>query len=123
MNIEEYLAATLDPRVWQRELDLGWEGSDGSTSSTDAICGVVIGLTTREFNTLPASRHDLAYRLGRRLKLGPEYRKAADKAYRDDCVRCTQEALSKPVAFVAKSRAHARYWVLRMFGGAAWREE
>ena len=79
MTLEEFLKAPT-AEEWQRELNEGWQGSDGSTSSTDTIFGVRIGITGRNHanHALPATLHDWHYRLGRRYRLPESYRKEAD---------------------------------------------
>ena len=124
----------LRPSVeaWENELRLGWSGPDGSSMSTDTICGVKIGKTSTSyiFIDLPANRHDWYYRLGRRLHLPEPYRVAADKVYRDFCIRRCRVALrggplgSRKFLFpVAYARAHARYATLRIAARFAWTQK
>jgi hypothetical protein len=114
-------------KEWQRELDLGWRGSDGSSSSTDTIMGVRIGITSDsyEYVDLPGNRHDFYYRLGRRLRLSGEFRKAADKVYRDLCISTCLEELAwyRPFFWIAFWRAWGRYIGLRVGARFAWTQK
>ena len=107
---------------WEAELNLGWAGPDGSSSSLDDIEGVRIGITSRDYRhvDLPANRHDFYYRLGRKHQLGLEYRKAADVYYRDACIARVASTLIGWRVKVGKARAWMRYVALRAFGGVAW---
>jgi hypothetical protein len=106
---------------WQAEVGAGWRGPDGSSMSTDTICGVRIGVTSDRWEDcdLPANRHDWYYRLGRRYRLGKLYRVVADRAYRDMCLQFVRRDLGhwNPLRYVAVGRCHARYAGLRI--GAA----
>jgi hypothetical protein len=110
---------------WQREFEyFGWDGSDGSTSSFDDIEGIRIGITSRNIKDVgyPANLHDWRYQLGRRKRLGPKFRRAADKGYRDDCLL----AISVLVGFSgwkARIRCWIRYFALRLFGVSSWESE
>lgn len=111
---------------WQQELREGWEGSDGSTCSTDKIFGVVIGRKSRAYHhhKLPATLHDWRYRMGRRYDLPESYRKAADEEYRDGCIAATDAALGNFfLRACAHARANTRYYALRAFGERAFRSE
>ena len=116
LTLTNFLARPTRNR-WQAELGAGWFGPDGSSMSTDTICGVRIGVTSSEWMNvdLPANRHDWYYRLGRRYRLGPKYREVADRAYRDMCLACVRRSLSRwnPLRYVAVGRCHARYAGLR----------
>lgn len=54
---------------WEAELASGWPGSNGSSMSTDHICGVRIGITSADYDEAdgPADHHDFGYRVLRRL--------------------------------------------------------
>ncbi len=104
-------------KQWARELANGWPGPDGSSMSTDKICGVRIGTTSREWEhcDLAANFHDWLYRLGRRMCLGEHFRKLADICYRDMCLKAVRAELSRwnPLQWVAVGRCHGRYAMLR----------
>lgn len=120
MTLEEFLRApTL--KEWNAELADGWSGSDGSSSSTDNIEGIRIGITSRSYSYshLPANLHDWLYRLGRKHGLGSKFRKAADRAYRDICLERISSLLGWS-GWKARRRCAIRYAVLRLFGAAAW---
>lgn len=117
MTLQEFLQRPT-PEAWQAELDAGWPGPDGSTASTDSIFGVTIGVSSPSYAhvDLPANRHDWHYRLIRRLGLGPEFRQAADAAYRDGIIDRAAGVLFGTVRRIAEMRAWTRYWVLRSLG-------
>lgn len=118
--------ATHEPTFeqWQAELDSGWTGSDGSSSSLDDIEGLEIGKTGTEYRPdLPANHHDFDYRVIRRLmahydigeKERSELQAAADAKH--------YAGLLKKVAVLigfdgwkARNRAWVRYQALRWFG-------
>lgn len=110
---------------WLHQIHLGWSGPDGSSLSTDTICGVRIGVTSDSFfySGLPANLHDWRYRLARKYRLPDEWRKPADQAYRDDCIAACRSNLirwKKPLLPIALARCHARYAGLRAGARFAW---
>ncbi|HET6496835.1 MAG TPA: hypothetical protein VFH61_15875 [Thermoleophilia bacterium] len=107
---------------WQWARVAGWPGPDGSSSSTDHIMGVRIGITSGDWNSLQyaANRHDWRYFLGRLMGLGGDFRAEADRAYRDDCISAVRAALSGWKLAVAVARCHARYAGLRVGARFAW---
>jgi hypothetical protein len=113
-------------RAWQKELEAGWPGPDGSSMSTDTIMGVRIGLTSPsyEHSDLPANRHDWMYRLARRWRLPEAWRVPADKIYRDLCQeRCRKELKGWRRGWLlplALGRCHFRYACLRAGATFAW---
>jgi len=122
---------------WLKELRNGWKGPDGSSSSTDAICGVRIGIKSPSYDQnldyrgrlYPASKHDYRYQLGRRLQLPSYYSLPADEAYRDGCLEECM-VLVGPFWWLAYFRCHARYLALRarvelreLFGLLPWGEQ
>ena len=95
MTLEDFMRipTRLD---WNREIEFGWPGPDGSTASTDHMMGV---------------------------KLGGNYRRVADVAYRDDCIKYIRTQLDSRVATaLGVSRAWVRYGVLRAFGWKAFKK-
>jgi hypothetical protein len=109
---------------WDAEIAGGWPGPDGSSSSTDHIMGVRIGMTGTAyiFHTMPANLHDWRYHLGRSYALSARHRHAADVEYRNGCIRAVAECLDgKTMIFIGTVRAWVRYYALRLFGGAAWK--
>ena len=121
MTVEEFMQHPTIER-WLEEISEGWEGPNGSSMSSDHIMGVRIGEASTNFahSGLPANLHDYRYRLGRRLKLGPGHRKAADAAFRDECISFVVDALDgKTVIRLAIIRSWARFYALRAFGGRA----
>ena len=48
MTLEDFMRipTRLD---WNREIEFGWPGPDGSTASTDHMMGVKIGVTSKAF--------------------------------------------------------------------------
>ena len=107
---------------WHREFEyFGWAGSDGSSSSFDNIEGIQIGKTSRKLGDIgyPANLHDWRYQLGRRKRLGPVFRKAADKGYRDDCL-LSVAILVGFSGWKARVRCWIRYYALRVFGVSSW---
>lgn len=124
MTLDEFMALPTK-RQWQRELNGGWAGPDGSSQSLDDIMGVRIGVTSTrwEDSRLPANLHDWRYRLGRRYGLPGSYRKVSDAAYRDDCAARTDAALVGWRRRVARWRAAVRYRILRLAGRPAWTHE
>jgi hypothetical protein len=124
MNLEKFLALPSEAE-WFGEIQTGWDGPDGSSASTDHIMGIRIGRTSREYldMPLPANLHDYRYHLGRKHKLGRKLRRAADVAYRDDCIRYIQQKLEgRTMIRIGVVRAWFRYFVLRLFGWTAWRD-
>jgi hypothetical protein len=122
LSLEDFLEIPTEEE-WQREIDVhGWTGPDGSSSSTDDIEGIRIGVTSPsyEFATLPANLHDWRYQLARRLRLPAPWRRAADAGYRDGCLACVAILIGFS-GRVARRRARARYWILRAAGWRAWR--
>jgi hypothetical protein len=128
ITLAEFLAPPTEAQ-WADALARGWSGPDGSSASTDHICGVRIGITTRDwaFHRLPASLHDWRYLLGRTLRLDDTFRAAADAAYRDDCIATCRAALTRrrdlPLLALAIGRAHARYVGLRVGAWLAWTDK
>ena len=116
MTLNDFLKPPTKRR-WLEEIRAGWPGPDGSSFSTDTICGVRIGVTSAdwEYRKLPANLHDWRYRLGRAGQLGGEYRQRADELHRDDLLRTVRGQLSywNPLRYVAVTRCHARYAFLR----------
>lgn len=122
-TIEEFLRPFTRPE-WYAALRSGWPGPDGSSSSTDTIFGVRIGITSPRFehSLLPANRHDALYFLGRTYRLGGEYREAADAAYRDLCWAACRAELTgwrRVLLPAAYARCWARWAALRGFGWAS----
>jgi len=124
---EQLVAAMPSYRNWKAELQSGWPGPDGSTSSLDNIEGIQIGLTTTDYRTdLPANLHDFRYRVIRRLWAGgvidksmvQKMRAAADAEHLEKLL----EAVSVLVGwhgFKARIRARVRYRALRLFAFGA----
>ena len=102
---------------WRSEIDDGWPGPDGSSSSTDTIMGVRIGVTSAsvKFVHLPANHHDWMYRLGRKFNLGAPWRLAADICYRDGCLKLVKETFAwyNPAWTIGVARCWVRYAGLR----------
>lgn len=123
-SVEDFLARPTESE-WAAELLAGWNGPDGSSNSLDDVEGIRIGITSRSWAhcDLAANRHDWYYQLGRRWRLGPEFRKAADAWYRDRCIEITDAALIGWRVHKARARAWLRYWALRAFGDHAWESE
>lgn len=123
-TLEEFLAAPTRDQ-WQAALAEGWPGPDGSSMSTDRMCGVRIGITSRAymFHDLPANRHDWRYLLGRTYRLGAPFRLAADEGYRDMCVERFRQRLVQPRLAEGIVRAHIRFAVLRLGARFAWTEK
>jgi hypothetical protein len=86
--------------------------------------GVRIGKTSNNWMDcyLPANHHDWMYRLGRKFKLGPAWRLAADIVYRDGCLKFVRRDLAwwNPALPIAVSRCWARYAGLRVGARLAW---
>lgn len=123
MDIEEFMKPPTKEQ-WDREIEDGWQGADGSSCSTDHIMGVRIGITTStyQFVYLPATLHDWRYRLGRKHNLSWKHRRAADIAYREDCIRTIKQCLDgQTMTSIGIFRAWIRYYALRAFGWKAWR--
>lgn len=122
-TIEEFLAPPSKAQ-WIAALKEAWDGPDGSSASTDTICGVRIGVSSasHRYAKLPANLHDWRYFLGRHFGLPKSWRQRADVGYREDCIREIDEHLDGFVFLTAgKAIAHFRYFVLRLFGEKAWR--
>jgi len=123
MDIEEFLEMPSEGR-WRQEIDAGWAGPDGSSSSTDHMMGVRIGIADPgyAYHKYPANLHDYRYQLGRRFKLSSEFRKRADIEYRERCIEYIDRRLDgKIMTGIGITRAWFRYYILRLFGGTAWR--
>lgn len=126
MKRDRRMEAFLRPPTkhqWLREIKHhGWSGPDGSSASTDNIGGIVIGTTSKAFgdSQRPANLHDWYYQQGRRKGLHRRFRKAADKVYRDGCLRCVS-ILVGYAGWKARQRCRIRYRVLRLFGRRAWK--
>lgn len=120
-SVAEFLLEPTEDQ-WNAELLAGWLGPDGSSNSLDDIEGIRIGITSRSYayHALAANGHDWLYQNGRRHKLGPEFRAAADAWYRDRCIRITDKALVGWRVYAARARAWTRYYALRSFGEFAW---
>lgn len=108
---------------WDAELESGWPGSNGSSCSTDTICGVRIGSTTREYSVLPADHHDLGARIIRRLLYCNEISdyQAAELKKRNDIDHFNRllaaiQVLDGARYAEARSRVSARYYALRWLG-------
>lgn len=119
-TIEEFLAPPTREQ-WLAALRMGWPGPDGSSSSTDTIFGVRIGITSakHEHASLPANLHDWRYLLGRTFRLGEEYRQAADDAHPWDLwAACYAELTGWRTALLpaAWARCWTRWAVLRSAG-------
>lgn len=128
LTLERFLyRPTLEQ--WLEELADGWDGPDGSSLSTDTICGVRIGVTSASYAhvDLPANRHDWYYRLARRLRLPERFRRGADRVYRDLCIARLRAELTgwrrAPRRVVGIARAHARYAALRAGARFAWTQQ
>jgi hypothetical protein len=122
-TIEDFLAPPSQ-RQWLEALREAWDGPDGSSSSTDTICGVRIGIMSASHRhaALPANRHDWLYFLGRHFSLPATWRQRADALYRDECIRLLNQHLDGFVFLsLGKLIAHGRYFALRLFGSKAWR--
>ena len=122
MTEEEFLAEPTR-RQWEFELRLGWSGPDGSTASTDHICGVRIGKKDPDYvyHNLPANRHDWQYRLARRTRLPKEFRILADEMYRDGCIWRVESAdIGWTLTKIAAARSWIRYYTLRAAARFAW---
>lgn len=119
-EIEAFLARPTRSQ-WEAQLELGWGGSDGSTAASDTVGGVAIGVTSRRHADidLPANRHDWYYELGRTFDLGGQFRKAADDAFRDMCLKRIAH-LSGWRGLLARSNVFGRYAILRFAGFGAW---
>lgn len=109
---------------WQSEIDDGWPGPDGSSSSTDTIMGVRIGITSASVEDvdLPANHHDWMYRLGRKFQLDAPWRLAADLCYRNECLQRVKAAFVwyNPIRAIGVARCWARYAGLRVGAKFAW---
>ncbi len=128
--IERTEAFAMEPpsaEQWAAELWSGWTGPDGSSWSFDAIAGITIGATTRDFTAhLPANRHDLRYRVIRRLRAfgkvtfdeGDALRLLADREH----LRMLRDAVAGLPFYVrgyALANAQIRYVSLRRYAGYA----
>ena len=123
MPIEKFLKPPTREE-WRRELRRDWAGPDGSSFSTDTICGVLIGCTSTDWkhHRLPANGHDYKYRIARRLRLPERYRRFADRDYRNGCLRLVRLRIRwyNPLRPIAVARCHARYAALRVGARFAW---
>lgn len=122
MDLETFLKVPSH-RAWARALKAGWRGPDGSSSSTDTMMGVRIGVShpSYRWHSYPANLHDWRYYLGRSHGLGPRYRHAADVEYRAGCKAALRASLEGPFLWLGLLRADLRYIALRLFGGSAFR--
>jgi len=124
MRIDEFMRRPTQEE-WDRALEEGWAGPDGSSCSTDHIMGVRIGKTTSAYKhlDLPATLHDWRYHVGRKHGLHRHHRHAADVAYREDCIRYIKRKLDgKTMIAIGVLRAWVRYYALRLFGWKAWKD-
>ena len=121
MQLREFMALPTADR-WQWALNHGWPGPDGSSSSTDHIMGVRIGVTSALHDDafLPANLHDWRYFLGRLVGLPETHRAAADEAYRDGCLKRVRAKLTGWRLAIAITRCHGRYVALRVGARFAW---
>ena len=122
-TIEDFLALP-SRRQWTDALHSEWDGPDGSSASTDTICGVRIGAESaaHRYAKLPANLHDWRYFLGRHFNLPESWRQRADIGYRDGCMALIEQRLDGFVFLtLGKLIAHVRYFTLRLFGRKAWR--
>lgn len=125
MTTEEFLAMPTQAE-WQHELNSGWPGPDGSSSSTDHMMGVRIGISDPGYNhhKYPANLHDYRYHMGRKYGLPSRYRQLADVEYRERCIEYIDRRLDgKIFTGLGIIRAWARYYALRLFGWRAWQSE
>ncbi len=144
-NLDEFLRRPTR-KEWEREIELGWPGPDGSSMSTDKIMRVRIGVTSPSYRhvDLAANRHDWYYRRARRFQAEhgesvPEsYRAGADAIYRALCIAECYAVLvcwprgphplcwTLPLVLVslvyplALVRCHCRYFALRFAARFAW---
>jgi len=121
MTLSGFLAAPR-PDQWTWAIAAGWPGPDGSSMSTDRICGVRIGIQSPayEYHALPANRHDWRYLLGRLCGLPEAFRAAADRGYRDGCLAEVRLHIGGPMLAIAIARCHLRYAGLRLGARFAW---
>jgi len=122
-TIEDFLAVPSQAQ-WIAALREAWDGPDGSSASTDTICGVRIGVMSASHRHAkqPANLHDWRYFLGRHFSLPKPWRQRADVGYRDDCIREIDQHLDGFVFLtLGKLIAWGRYFALRLFGSKAWR--
>lgn len=136
MSIAEFMR---EPKHvdWLNEIDsFGWRGPDGSSSSTDDIQGIRIGIKSASYREnlaadgrlYAASGHDWRHQLGRRLGLPAHYSRPNDTYYRNRCL----EHVSVLIGFSgwkARRQCWARWRVLRarvyvraLFGALPWGE-
>lgn len=115
---------------WNKEIEKGWSGPDGSSKSFDTIFGVRIGETSTDHRDahLPANLHDWRYQMLRRLRVSGwplEFlnglQALADMEYRKGCIRRVDLALDGFRVHLAKVTAWRRWSVLRLLGFTAWR--
>lgn len=112
------------PEFWAAELTSGWPGSNGSSCSTDTMCGVRIGRTSPEHSTLPADVHDFWYRVLRRLHATTrvseaevlQLRARVDLAFRDNLLALAGDA-PFGTRTVFRIRCLVRYRAVRRLGG------
>jgi hypothetical protein len=126
MDLKTFMNFHPNKDQWQNEINCGWRGPDGSSCSTDHVFGVEIGRTSQDYayRNLPANLHDWRYHIGRKHELGRKHRKAADIAYRKDVVKAVKAKISsKPIRVATSWRSWARYIVLRIFGGLAFKKD
>ncbi len=115
-----FIALAQDPEVHAWLVSTGWS-SDGSSRSTDLVMGVRIGASGVEYANRAADDHDRAYELSRRLGgLPGEYRKAADRLYRDKLAEALRASLEGPFLQLGLARARIRYAALRLFATGSW---
>ena len=119
---EDFLAMPTS-KQWRAAMLDGWDGPDGSSSSTDLLMGITIGKMSPGYRyaKLPANRHDWMYYLGRRFQLPKSWRKRADGMYRDGCIDRLKDELKGPMLLIGILRCHIRYAALRLAGRSAWR--
>jgi len=111
---------------WDDAIGAGWHGSDGSSLSTDRICGVVIGVTTVAWSDLPAPIHDFWYYVLRSVQyrnLISPWEASYLRRLADDHHRRLLLALAGQARFgmgwLYRARCYARWSGLRLFGGGS----
>jgi hypothetical protein len=120
-DVDGFEALTHDADVHAWLVETGWR-SDGSSSSLDNIEGLRVGASGTAFNLLPATTHDRAYELSRRLGgLPGALRKRADQGYRDGCLAIVNGTLIGANRALGVARCHARYLGLRIGAWGSWR--
>ena len=118
MNVKDFMKPP-SRRAWNQAFRDGWRGADGSSNSTDHIMGVRIGVTTTDWadRDFPATLHDYRYFLGRLHGLGRDHQRAADVAFREDCIQAIKAKLDgKTMIAIGVVRSWVRYAALRAFG-------